>query len=243
MNNFFLKYNNKEDIRRPATYTAPSEVFEDLVGDDDEIDPFKQRTGSRRILDRQNEYHSRRLKRVISPERLDPFAEGEVKGDTRSYADVMREVEIEKEEQRIKRKIEEKKREEQQKAKESSSSTATISEVSTQKKRRWDMETPVVDRGEVGSKLNSEWSRAEDETPSISKSRWDETPRTTTDDEMDTPRKRSRWDVTPQVSTKKSRWDETPTHPTVQMGATPVGNLGLLTPTPGHLVPITPEGQ
>ncbi|CAG8496453.1 9254_t:CDS:10 [Diversispora eburnea] len=158
-----------EDIRRPATYTAPSEVFEDLVGDDEEIDPFKQRTGSRRIIDRQNEYHARMFNRVISPERMDPFAEGDVKGDTRSYADVMRE-------------------------------------------RRWDMETPTVE----DSKSSSEWSRTDDETSSVSKSRWDETPRTT-DDEMDTPRKRSRWDVTPQVSTKKSRWDETPTHPTVQM--------------------------
>ena len=60
---------------------------------------------------------------------------------------------------------------------------------------------------------------------------------------METPRKRSRWDVTPQVSTKKSRWDETPTHPGVQIGATPAGNLGLVTPTPGHIVPMTPEGS
>ncbi|CAG8755130.1 16155_t:CDS:2, partial [Funneliformis caledonium] len=72
---------------------------------------------------------------------------------------------------------------------------------------------------------------------------WDETPRTSEDVGMDTPRKRSRWDVTPQVSTKKSRWDETPSHPAAQIGATPVGNLGLLTPTPGHLMPMTPEAQ
>ncbi|CAG8707327.1 17219_t:CDS:2, partial [Acaulospora morrowiae] len=215
--------------RRLATYTAPNEVFEDLIDNDEDVDPFKERTGSRRIIDRQSEYHARRLNRAISPERNDPFAEGEEKGESRTYADVMREAEIEKEEQRVKRKIEEKKKEEQQKAKEAASE-----QVTTQKKRRWDMETPI--------ETKSEWSRSDDEAAPTGKSRWDETPRAT-DEEMDTPRKRSRWDVTPQVSAKKSRWDETPTHPTVQIGVTPVGNFGLLTPTPGHLVAMTPEAQ
>ncbi|CAG8620741.1 7795_t:CDS:2 [Funneliformis mosseae] len=191
--------------KRLASYTAPAEVFEDLVDSDDETDPFLQRTGgSRRILDRQSEYHARRLNRAISPERSDPFAEKDIKGESRSYADVMREAELEREELR--------------------------------KKRRWDIETPME------MKQTSEWSKADDES-SVGKSRWDETPRTSEDVGMDTPRKRSRWDVTPQVSTKKSRWDETPSHPAAQIGATPVGNLGLLTPTPGHLMPMTPEAQ
>ncbi|CAG8788220.1 38826_t:CDS:10, partial [Gigaspora margarita] len=204
----------QQQSKRLASYTAPSDVYEDLVGSDDEVDPFKERQGSRRLIDRQSEYHLRRLNRTISPDRNDPFAEGEDgKGDARSYADVMREAELEREEQR-----------------------EASAEQATQKKRRWDMETPV----EV--KSNSEWSKPDEEAP-ISKSRWDETPRTMDEDSsMETPRKRSRWDVTPQVQ-KKSRWDETPTHPSVQMGATPVGNLGLLTPTPGHLVLMTPEAQ
>ncbi|CAG8513223.1 18074_t:CDS:2, partial [Racocetra fulgida] len=228
-------YYQLEDViqqqKRLATYTAPSDVYEDLVGSDDEIDPFKDRQGSRRIIDRQSEYHSRRLNRAISPERNDPFAEGEDgKGDSRSYADVMREAELEREEVRVRRKVEEIVKEKKEKAKE-----ASVEQAATQKKRRWDMETPV----EV--KSSSEWSKPDDEAP-ISKSRWDETPRTMDEDtSLETPRKRSRWDVTPQVSTKKSRWDETPAHPSVQMGATPVGNLGLLTPTPGHLVLMTPE--
>ncbi|CAG8762146.1 16643_t:CDS:10 [Dentiscutata erythropus] len=218
--------------KRLATYTAPSDIYEDLVGSDDEVDPFKERQGSRRIIDRQSEYHLRRLNRAISPDRNDPFAEGEDgKGDARSYADVMREAELEREEDRVRRKVEEIVKEKKEKAKEASSEQAT-----TQKKRRWDMETPV----EI--KSSSEWSKPDEEAP-ISKSRWDETPRTMDEDSsMETPRKRSRWDVTPQVQ-KKSRWDETPTHPSVQMGATPVGNLGLLTPTPGHLVLMTPEAQ
>jgi splicing factor 3B subunit 1 len=220
-----------QQTKRLASYTAPAEVYEDLVGSDDEVDPFLQRTGSRRIVDRQSEYHSRRLNRAISPDRNDPFAENESKGESRTYVDVMREAELEREEQRVIREIEKKKKEAEKKAKE-----VTVEQSTTQKKRRWDMETPA----EI--KATSEWSKADDES-SVGKSRWDETPRASEDIEMDTPRKRSRWDVTPQVSAKKSRWDETPTHPAVPIGATPVGNLGLLTPTPGHLVPMTPEGK
>ncbi|CAJ0645841.1 8178_t:CDS:2 [Entrophospora sp. SA101] len=41
------------------------------------------------------------------------------------------------------------------------------------------------------------------------------------------------------ISAKKFRWDET--HPEAQIGATPAGNLGLVTPTPDHLVPMTSE--
>ncbi|CAJ0630957.1 2803_t:CDS:2 [Entrophospora sp. SA101] len=96
---------------------------------------------------------------------------------------------------------------------------------------------------EVETRQTSEWSKLEESTPISKGSRWDETPRDSEDSVTETPRKRSRWDVTPQVSTKKSRWDETPTHPGAQIGATPVGNLGLVTPTPGHLVPMTPEVQ
>ncbi|PKK73055.1 splicing factor 3B subunit 1 [Rhizophagus irregularis] len=222
---------SQQQTKRLTSYTAPAEVYEDLIGSDDEVDPFLQRTGSRRIVDRQSEYHARRLNRAISPERNDPFAENESKDESRSYADVMREAELEKEEQRIMRELEKKKKEAEKKAKE-----VTVEQATTQKKRRWDMETPV------DVKQTSEWSKADDES-SVGKSRWDETPRISGDVEMDTPRKRSRWDVTPQVSAKKSRWDETPTHPVAQIGATPVGNLGLLTPTPGHLMPMTPEAQ
>lgn len=222
---------SQQQTKRLTSYTAPAEVYEDLIGSDDEVDPFLQRTGSRRIVDRQSEYHARRLNRAISPERNDPFAENESKDESRSYADVMREAELEKEEQRIMRELEKKKKEAEKKAKE-----VTVEQATTQKKRRWDMETPV------DVKQTSEWSKADDES-SVGKSRWDETPRISGDVEMDTPRKRSRWDVTPQVSAKKSRWDETPTHPVAQIGATPVGNLGLLTPTPGHLMPMTPEGR
>ncbi|CAJ0747961.1 22496_t:CDS:2 [Entrophospora sp. SA101] len=84
---------------------------------------------------------------------------------------------------------------------------------------------------EVETRQTSEWSKLEESTPISKGSRWDETPRDSEDSVTETPRKRSRWDVTPQVSTKKSRWDETPTHPEAQIRATPAGNLELMTPT------------
>nr|CAG8464273.1 249_t:CDS:2 [Entrophospora candida] len=96
---------------------------------------------------------------------------------------------------------------------------------------------------EVELKQTSEWSKLEENTP-ISKSNiWDETSRDSEDSVTETPRKRNRWDLIPQVSTKKSRWDETPTHPEAQIRATPAGNLELVTPTPGQLMPMTPEVQ
>ncbi|CAG8582736.1 9903_t:CDS:10 [Paraglomus brasilianum] len=222
---------NTEDslqtTKRLASYTAPPDVYSDLINSDDESDPFAQRSTSRRIIDRESEYHARRLNRTLSPERHDPFAEGEANGESRSYVEVIRQAELEREERRLLQKLEEKKKETKEMAKEQSTA---------QKKRRWDMATPV------DTKPASEWSKTDEEETNTSKTRWDETPRGSSDASMETPRKRSRWDITPLATTKKSRWDETPVVAN-QLGATPVGNLGLVTPTPGHLVPMTPEAQ
>jgi splicing factor 3B subunit 1 len=217
-----------QTTKRLASYTAPPDVYNDLINSDDESDPFAQRGNSRRIIDRESEYHARRLNRVLSPERHDPFAEGgETNGESRSYVEVIKQAELEREEYRLLQKVEEKKKEAKELAKE---------QPATQKKRRWDMATPV------DAKPASDWSKADDEESTAGKTRWDETPRGSSDSSIETPRKRSRWDVTPLITAKKSRWDETPVVPN-QLGATPVGNLGLVTPTPGHLVPMTPEGK
>ena len=56
------------------SYTAPDQLRRDVLqeGGGDDGDVFDTR--SRRIADREDEYHARRRKRVISPERVDAFS-------------------------------------------------------------------------------------------------------------------------------------------------------------------------
>jgi len=65
---------------------------------------------SRKIADREDEYHARRFNRIISPERVDAFSENNNTSNARSYSDVMKEAELEREQQRIMRSIAEKKK-------------------------------------------------------------------------------------------------------------------------------------
>ncbi|CAL1284841.1 unnamed protein product [Larinioides sclopetarius] len=61
--------NNKK-----ASFTAPTAFLQELRGDKD-YDPFGDRKIPR-IADREDEYRAQRRKFMISPERLDPFADG-----------------------------------------------------------------------------------------------------------------------------------------------------------------------
>ncbi|MBN3318632.1 SF3B1 factor, partial [Atractosteus spatula] len=95
---------------------------------------------------------------------------------------------------------------------------------------------------------------------SVRKNRWDETPKT----ERETPGHGSGWAETPRTdrggdsvgetptpgaSKRKSRWDETPASqmgsstPLLTPGKTPIGTpaMNMATPTPGHLMSMTPE--
>uniref|UniRef100_A0A4W6F9H6 Splicing factor 3b subunit 1 n=1 Tax=Lates calcarifer TaxID=8187 RepID=A0A4W6F9H6_LATCA len=97
-------------------------------------------------------------------------------------------------------------------------------------------------------------------TGSVRKNRWDETPKT----ERETPGHGSGWAETPRTdrgdesvgetptpgaSKRKSRWDETPASqmgsstPLLTPGKTPIGTpaMNMATPTPGHLMSMTPE--
>ncbi|XP_063070183.1 splicing factor 3B subunit 1 isoform X1 [Engraulis encrasicolus] len=97
-------------------------------------------------------------------------------------------------------------------------------------------------------------------TPSTRKKRWDETPKT----DRETPGHASGWAETPRTdrgeesvgetptpgaSKRKSRWDETPASqvgsstPLLTPGKTPIGTpaMHMATPTPGHLMSMTPE--
>ncbi|KXS15135.1 ARM repeat-containing protein [Gonapodya prolifera JEL478] len=229
--------------------TAPKELLRELEEGGADINPLDGLVPSKRIADREDDYHKRRMNRALSPERKDAFATASTVNDennVRSYAEVMRENELDKTRADLVRKLKEQQKEGV------TTSNAESSDGPPAKKRRWDAKGPDdSDQHTVpnlSSSTKSEWE--EEPAPTAKRSRWDQTP-VAADGAAE--KKRSRWDETPVASQgidatpntkKRSRWDETP----VNLGAggltaaTPVGNLGLMTPTPSQLqVPMTPE--
>lgn len=95
-----------------------------------------------RIADREGDYQARRLNRVISPERVDPFADGEASSSSRSYTDVMKETQLARETQNVMRNIALKQKEEAEQAKKAASEKKDGKD----KKRRWDSETEDFSR-------------------------------------------------------------------------------------------------
>lgn len=55
------------------SFTAPAAILNEMVGED--FDPFAEHRRPT-IADREDEYRAKRRKMVISPDRVDPFAEG-----------------------------------------------------------------------------------------------------------------------------------------------------------------------
>ena len=110
--------------------------------------------------------------------------------------------------------------------------------VATPSRSRWD-ETPKRE-----SSAASKWDQTATPSATPSRSRWDMTPASDS-------AAKSKWDETPQGTPSgaetpkksRSRWDETPANVSVMMtpGVTPVGAIGMETPTPGQFRPVTPE--
>lgn len=217
----------QETKRRLNSYTASKEIINEALEGHDTHDPFAETKRERRIAGRESEYHQRRFNRVLSPERADAFSKEE-NSESRTYAEVIREAELQKEEQRVLAAIAQKKKEEAAAGPSSAPTSATTQEgEAPKKKRRWDITTPAPD------------VEATPKAPT-KRSRWDATP--VHPDPTATPM-RSEWDATPKATTtKRSRWDATPVNTNIT-AATPVGGMGMMTPTPGHLslAAATPE--
>lgn len=99
--------NDDDDDRKMQSYTAPKQFMDDVPMEEaggegnDGGDPFASR-GPQRVVDRESDYHRRRLARALSPTRGDAFsadaatkkgkgkAKKEEGGESSSYADVMR---------------------------------------------------------------------------------------------------------------------------------------------------------
>ncbi|XP_062517464.1 splicing factor 3B subunit 1-like [Corticium candelabrum] len=224
-------------------------VLNELPPGGEDRDPFAD-TRARRIADRENEYQSRRRLAIISPARADPFADGGKTPDpsVRTYADVMIEQNLRKEEADVRKSIQEKK-----KANELSTSSQKAKPA---KRNRWDkME-------EEPPKKKSAWDQADISTPSAG--HWGETPaRSKAEQGEATPKiweatpthttpRRNRWDETPKVEREEtSGWAETPRADTdvsatpgsrrrSRWDETPQGQLGAATPSTPSFGGATP---
>eukprot|EP01038_Epipyxis_sp_PR26KG_P004611 gene4611-6488_t len=212
--------------------------------DDAESTYLREASGSglvnTRISDRENEYQSKRMQRVLSPSRSDAF---DGKTPVRSYKDIMTTQELQKEESEIRKLISKKVVDSSEIAKLASTSVAPNAE---RKKRRWDDDangatplvtsnnsdwdsseaTPAAKLGHVVSSSVARNSSRWDVTPvsgdngavKPTRNRWDETPQTVNNAsskwDLGTPRSENKFGETPTVDStatrKKSRWDETP---------------------------------
>lgn len=225
---------NSEVARKMASFTAPKSYFNDMprAGDEDEQTGF-----SRKIIDREDDYRRKRLNRVISPERVDPFLDKTPGPEVRTYADVMKEESLKKKKEEVLREIAKKKKEEEE-LKEKAKEKGGVVEKPAQKRRnRWDQSQD--DGTAKKAKSGSDWDLP-DSTPGIG--RWDATP---------TPGRLG--DATPSI--RKNRWDETPTPGRVAdsdatpsaggvtPGATPAGMTWDATPKLSGLATPTPKRQ
>uniref|UniRef100_A0A6Q2YXR5 Splicing factor 3B subunit 1 n=1 Tax=Esox lucius TaxID=8010 RepID=A0A6Q2YXR5_ESOLU len=211
-------------------YHAPVAILNAIPQSDEQYDPFAEHRPAK-IAEREDEYKARRRQMIISPERLDPFADGgktpDPKLQSRSYMDVMKEQHLTKEEKEIRQQMAEKAKTGDLKA--VNGSAASQAAAAAKRKRRWDQTAEKQDQSGTPSnagtpKKMSSWDQA-DQTPghtpghTPSNSRWDETPG------------RNKGSETPGATPSTRMWDPTPSH-------TPAG---AATPgrgdTPGHATP------
>ena len=208
-----------------ATYTAPKAFLNEPLKankDDEEPDPFAEHRKAK-IADREDEYRKRRMKMQISPERMDPFANGgqtPLQG-TRGYADVMRDQQLKATEADLTKQMRDKAKEGTLKVVDQNIGNGAPR--SAPKRRgRWDMTTeetpsktakkPPSEASTTPAHLN-QWDatpgRREPgaETPASAGTRmWDPTPAHTT------PGRETGGGTTPAAATpgRRNRWDETP---------------------------------
>ncbi|KMZ65686.1 Splicing factor 3B subunit [Zostera marina] len=232
----------RDVVRRMASFTGPRAVDIPKVSEDDEEVGFRR---PQKITDREDEYRRRRLKRIISPERHDPFASGEKTPDAsvRTYADVMKEQALDREKEETLRAISKKKEEEKSKRQEAPHAAAPAP--ATKRRNRWDQSQDdgssngTAKKPKITSASSSDWDLP-DSTPGVG--RWDATP---------TPGRVG--DATPSIS-RRNRWDETPTPGrladadatpagAVTPGATPSGMTWDATPKIAGMATPTPKRQ
>ena len=206
--------------RLVGQYTASREQMNEFSHGHgvEEEDILLGREKNARIADRETDYQKRRLDRVLTPTRADPFAanrQASAAEEGESYREIMARRELEREEQRVRRAIEDKaangevvhheatlkERSGSPSDKENKDSGSTeVATAGRKRKQRWD----------VGADSTGDAAAVQPADAKTKRSRWDQTPAVGGVAVDETPRRRSRWDQAP--------------------AATPMGNQGLVTP-------------
>ncbi|PNF36634.1 Splicing factor 3B subunit 1 [Cryptotermes secundus] len=218
--------------KRPG-YTAPAALLNDVAQSEKDYDPFAERRRPT-VAEKEDEYRQKRRMMIISPERVDPFAEGGKTPDlgSRTYTEIMKEQLLRGEETELRKQIVEKSKDGTLKV----VSNGEVPKSMPKKRGRWDQTggeegVPVKKRATSNSvsSVASSWDK-EDATPAST--RWDETPGHGKGGETPgaTPGQSTRmWDATPGhatpghatpgretpghdkgASSRRNRWDETP---------------------------------
>ena len=224
------------------SFTAPKALLEDLprgeVEDDEGLEQFG---GSRRIVDRESDYSKRRFNRKLSPTRHDAFAggdSGDVPRDVSTYADRIRESQLDRERDNTMRQIAQKQREEAEKAAASArlaaAQGATGAEATgvgalpaaegKKRRNRWDSQPGEGLPEGKRVKAEGEWEdlggkAAAGAVSSSRRNRWDATPVSAAPDATPQHASDGDWGATPAGAgvipgatpkRQRSRWDETP---------------------------------
>lgn len=198
-----------EEYPQLQSYTAPQEILDEhaeLADEDDTPDAFQDKAKSKQVAARQSDYHLRRFNRT----------DGQGEGEDESYEERMRRINLEKEEEKVRRYKEKMEKEEKERGEmqvddktppreligdETPPRKALIGDETPpraqagdvtppRKKRRWDSEPEI--KQEVKEEVKDE---VKEEEPKKRRSRWDQTPT-----EAPPEKKRSRWDQTPAQS-------------------------------------------
>jgi hypothetical protein len=146
----------------PATKAAQADHARSVArGRCAQGDPFGQ---SNRIIDREDDYRKRRLNRIISPERVDAFAMGDKTPDARqrTYADTIREAQLDRERENTLHNIEMKKRQ----AAEEAAAAASAADVDRPTKASGieaQMQQPAAAPEAAGGKRRNRWDQGDAE--------------------------------------------------------------------------------
>ena len=182
--------------QRLAGITGQKALIEEMKLGGPQEDPM-QDFGHRKIAEREDRYHQRRMNRALSPERVDAFKpdKAAVKGalvpQKRTYYDIITEQNLENERAEVLRRVaqreEEEKRDQAERLKRPRLNDDTTSTGSVTLKRHaqpsdWDKHEagPVKQQVKESARVSTKW----------------DTPRRTPAMEGATPR-RNRWDLTP----------------------------------------------
>ncbi|XP_050076528.1 splicing factor 3B subunit 1-like [Anopheles maculipalpis] len=215
-----------ERTNRPMGYTAPTALLNEM-GQDEDYDPFAERRKPT-VAEKEDEYRQKRRRLVISPERVDPFADAGKTPDvvSRSYTDIVREQMFKREEAECRKKIQEKTKDGSLKISMIDGS-AKPALFKMKKRGRWDQtaEVQFVVPKKLSVPATPTWDAEKtadhrgDETP-VHVRIWDATPAHVSGAVItpgrETPAEkltlRNRWDETPKTECKTPghSWDETP---------------------------------